>query len=206
MPQTESHGARIHYDIEGQGPPVVFVHGFSGSRNSWRGYGFVEPLKTEYQLILMDARGHGESSKPHHPDAYDYRLMVDDVIAVMDDLDLPTASYVGFSMGGTIGFGLAKHYPHRVRSLIIGGQTPFNRTDPGKPSPLLDLYERAVEQGPELIVDTFRTWFGPDTPEADERIRSSDIRAAAAQLRGMREHRPDFGDDLAAMTITILAL
>lgn len=204
MPKSESHGVTINYDIEGQGPPLVLVHGFSGNRNSWRGYGFVDPLKTEYQLILIDARGHGESSKPHDPDAYDYRLLVDDVIAVIDDLNLTTVSYLGYSMGGTIGFGLGKYYPQRVQSLIVGGCSPFNRTDPTEPSPMLDLYEQAADQGVELIIDTFKIWFGSITPEYEARLRNADVRAAAAQLRWMQDHSPDYGNDLSAMTMPFL--
>ena len=70
--------------------------------------------KADRQLILLDARGHGASDKPHDPAAYDLRLRVGDVTAVLDDLEIRRADYFGYSMGGWIGFGLAKHAPVRL--------------------------------------------------------------------------------------------
>jgi pimeloyl-ACP methyl ester carboxylesterase len=61
MPFANNHGVNIHYEVEGHGPPLALVHGFSGNHTSWRGYGFVDKLKDDYTLILIDARGHGAS-------------------------------------------------------------------------------------------------------------------------------------------------
>src|SRR5512135_846948 len=127
MPITHNHDVPINYEVEGQGPPLVLLHGFSGNRTSWHGYGFVAALKSAYQLILIDARGHGESGKPHDPEAYADPYLMADVIAVVDDLGLEKVHYLGYSMGGEIGFGLAKYYAHRLLSLLVGGASPFNR-------------------------------------------------------------------------------
>jgi pimeloyl-ACP methyl ester carboxylesterase len=78
----------------------------------------------DLKVILTDARGHGRSDKPHEPAAYDLRLRAMDVATVLDHLGLPTANYFGYSMGGWIGFGLAKYAPERARSLILGGAHP----------------------------------------------------------------------------------
>ena len=66
---------------------------------------------------------------------------------------------------------------------------------------MLDLYEQAVDQGVELIVNTFKTWYGSITPESEARLRNADIPAAAAQLRWRKDHSPDYGNDLSAMTM-----
>jgi len=204
MPFADSQGVRIHYELEGAGPPLVLMHGFSGNRTSWRGYGFVELLKADYQLILIDARGHGESDKPHEPEAYDHRHLVDDVIAVLDHLTLPTTHYIGYSMGGRIGFGLAKHYPDRLKSLIAGGVSPYDRDDPNARDLLLDMYEVAAAEGHDALVAQIKAWAGTITPEYEARLRSADIQAAVAFLRWRQSHKPDYGADLAIMTLPVL--
>lgn len=65
MPETTSNGVRIRFEVEGRGPAVVIQHGFLGSPTSWREAGYVDALTDRYRVILVDARGHGESDKPH---------------------------------------------------------------------------------------------------------------------------------------------
>src|SRR5262245_12825985 len=70
MPYAENRGLRIHYEVEGQGPTLVLQHGFTHSVRRWYLHGYVEALRTDYELVLIDARGHGLSDKPHDPTAY----------------------------------------------------------------------------------------------------------------------------------------
>jgi pimeloyl-ACP methyl ester carboxylesterase len=125
MPYVNSQDVRIHYQVESAGPPLVLLHGFSDSLESWYEQGYVEALKPDYQVILLDARGHGASGKPHDPGAYDMSRHVADILAVLDALQVPTAHFWGYSMGGQVGFGLAQHAPKRFASLIIGGADPY---------------------------------------------------------------------------------
>jgi pimeloyl-ACP methyl ester carboxylesterase len=120
MPYVNHQGVRIHYQVEGDGPPLVLQHGLTSCIQSWYVYGYVASLKPSYRLILIDARGHGASDKPHDPKDYELRLRVVDVLAVLDDLHLDTVHYMGYSMGGRIGFGMAQYAPERFHSLIIG--------------------------------------------------------------------------------------
>jgi len=76
MPWANNHGVRIHYELEGEGPPLILLHGLSEDLAWCRDYGYVESLKNDYKLILIDARGHGASDKPHNPDAYKLELFV----------------------------------------------------------------------------------------------------------------------------------
>jgi pimeloyl-ACP methyl ester carboxylesterase len=82
-------------------------------------------LKTGHQLILIDSRGHGQSDKPHDAAAYDLALRTSDVVAVLDQLGHQKADFLGYSLGGWVGFGLAKHAPERISSFIIGAAHPF---------------------------------------------------------------------------------
>ncbi len=125
MPFADNRGVRIHYQTVGKGRPVVLHHGTGGSGPDWVDFGYVEALRNNYQLILVDARGHGSSDKPHEPAAYDLSLRASDVVSVLDDLDLPKADYFGYSLGGWTGFGLAKHAPARFNSFVLGGAHPF---------------------------------------------------------------------------------
>jgi len=125
VPFANNRGVRIHYQTVGNGRPLILHHGTFGSGPDWIDRGYVERLKGDHQLILVDARGHGLSDKPHDPAAYDLSLRASDVVSIMDDLGLPTADYFGYSMGGWIAFGLAQYAPERFSSLIIGAAHPY---------------------------------------------------------------------------------
>ena len=114
MPYASNHGVRIHYEVMGDGPPLVLQHGFYGSGEDWIEFGYTEALRQKYRLILLDARGHGDSDKPHDPEAYTLQHMAADVVAVMDDLSIDKSHYLGYSMGGWIGYGMAKYAPARL--------------------------------------------------------------------------------------------
>src|SRR5437763_14786365 len=70
MPYADNGNIRIHYQVEGEGPALVLQHGFTESVTDWYEAGYVEALRRDYRLILIDARGHGASDKPRDPDAY----------------------------------------------------------------------------------------------------------------------------------------
>jgi pimeloyl-ACP methyl ester carboxylesterase len=130
MPYATNQGVRIHYRVEGEGPPLVLQHGYTWNMEGWSRSGYVETLKSHYQLVLLDARGHGASEKPHDPTAYHLPLKVGDVVAVLDALKIRAAHFWGYSMGGWIGWGMAKYAPERVQGLIIGGAHPYERISP----------------------------------------------------------------------------
>jgi pimeloyl-ACP methyl ester carboxylesterase len=125
MPFVVNQGVRIHYETIGNGPVLVMHHGTSGSGADWIDRGYVDALKADHQVILPDARGHGQSGKPHDPTAYDLALRTSDVVSILDELEIHKADYFGYSLGGWIGFGLAKHAPDRFRSFIFGGAHPM---------------------------------------------------------------------------------
>ena len=91
----------------------MLQHGFTNSLESRYELGYVAALKHDYRLILVDARGHGASDKPHDPTAYEHQLLVADLIAVLDDLTISTAHFLGYSMGGVLGLP-APSMPLRV--------------------------------------------------------------------------------------------
>lgn len=100
---------------------MIILHGFMGSLE--QNYQWI-PLLPGYQLILLDSRGHGKSGKPHVPAAYSLSERMLDVIAILDHLGIEKSHYMGYSMGGWIGLGLASAHPERFFSIVAGGIGP----------------------------------------------------------------------------------
>ena len=176
MPYVDNSGVQIHYHVEGDGPPLVVQHGLTGSLKNWYVYGFVETFKKHYRLILVDARGHGRSSKPHDPEAYDLKLRVSDILAVMDDLGVDKAHYMGYSMGGRIGFGIVKHALDRFHSFIIGGMGADVANTDVPPARRIDL----LRQGMDAYVADSEAKEGPMESGRRERLLDNDPEALIA--------------------------
>jgi pimeloyl-ACP methyl ester carboxylesterase len=123
MPFVDNGGIRIHYEVDGQNsaPSLLLQHGFADSIESWRQHGYVDALKEDYYLILVDARGHGLSDKPHDEESYQFVHMVADLVAVLDALKIDKCHYWGYSMGADAGFYTPIYTPGRFCSLILGG-------------------------------------------------------------------------------------
>ncbi len=157
----------------------MLQHGFTGRLERWALCGYVEALQSRYRLILVDARGHGASDKPHDPAAYGLSVLAGDIIAVLDALGVDTAHYWGYSMGGWIGFGMAKYAPQRLRSLVIGGAHPYAEQLPG--------YTRLDGSDPEAFLAALlkRLGMNPATIPAALRadMLANDFRALAALQR-----------------------
>ena len=130
MPYAENDGTRIHYEVEGSGPPLILQHGMFWDLGGWKRWGYTDSLNQDFQLVSVDARGHGKSDKPHDPTAYTVSSHVADIVAVLDALQIPSAHYWGFSMGGWIGFGIAIMAGERIKSSVLGGAHPYGRTLP----------------------------------------------------------------------------
>ncbi|CAN5641109.1 alpha/beta fold hydrolase [soil metagenome] len=173
MPYANNDGVRIHYEVVGDGPPLVLQHGYSLRPSQWQHMGFVEPLIAGYRVILIAARGHGKSDKLHDPDAYTDALMASDVVAVLDDLGIDKSHFCGFSMGGRIGLGVAGHYPNRLLSLVAGGSNPSFVPDPADLAEEVALLShgtdallRSMEAGGWKLPDWFRESVLSNDPEA----------------------------------------
>jgi Predicted hydrolases or acyltransferases (alpha/beta hydrolase superfamily) len=95
----DSKGVKIHFRILGQGEPVFLIHGFTGTLESWNK--LASDLARTHFVVSLDCRGHGKSDKPHDPKAYGTE-MVEDVVRLMDNLRIPKAHVIGYSMGAMI--------------------------------------------------------------------------------------------------------
>ncbi len=118
----------LHYQVIGQGEPILFIHGLGSSGRDWEPQ--VEFFAPHYQVITYDVRGHGQSGRP--PGPYSVPLFAADAAALVDALGVAPLHVVGISMGGMIAFQLAVDRPELLRSMVI------------------------VNSGPELVVRTFK--------------------------------------------------
>ena len=129
-------GTRVYFeDGGGDGVPVVLHGGLVDSVESVRRSpvaAALEALPDEFRPIYVDHRGVGRSDTPHDPNAYAMPLRVADAVAVLDELGVERAHFVGASWGGRLCFGIGEHAPYRVISLVIGGQQPY-AIDPAGP-------------------------------------------------------------------------
>lgn len=190
MPYANSHGVRIHYKVEGAGPPLVLQHGFTDSLESWYETGYVAALQRDYRLILIDARGHGMSDKPHEPKAYSMQRHAEDVVAVLKALTIPKAHFFGYSMGGDIGYALAKHVPTLGTAYIIGGSSPYKPKREFQ-EPMLQL----LKSGVETLVEVWQS-SGLVTPSLKARISANDMDALTALWTMRMEEEPHLEDAL----------
>jgi pimeloyl-ACP methyl ester carboxylesterase len=211
-------GARIAYrnfapsgsidpSANGIGAPIVMVHGSALSQVIWRGFGYVRALGADHQIITLDLRGHGRSDKPHEASAYAMELFVADVLAVLDELGVDRAHYLGYSLGGRVGFSLAAAHPHRIVSLISAAGAP--RSKPG-------AFDRVFFPGCIDVLETgsiaafMDAWEEHTGRPLDTSTRAAiGANDALALAAYMREADRDAGvpdDVLAAMTVQTLML
>jgi pimeloyl-ACP methyl ester carboxylesterase len=196
MAYASNQGVRIHYQVEGSGPPLVLQHGFVLNGEVWRQFGYVRGLRDDYQCILLDARGHGLSDKPHDPAAYTLQKRVEDVIAVLDALAIEKAHFFGYSVGGWIGFGMAKYAPERVDALLLGAAHPYA-------DHTWDAFRHVDGTDPEAFIAALEVVVGQRVPpELKPRVLDNDLRALAAAA----QERPALEDVLSTMTMPCLLL
>jgi pimeloyl-ACP methyl ester carboxylesterase len=121
----DSDGVQLHYEVHGpeRGAPVVVVHGFASDyRLNWVGTRWQEALVgAGFRVFGLDCRGHGHSDKPHDSAAYAIGIMGRDVTRLLDHLEVPSAGYLGYSMGARIGLQVVMDSPDRVRRAVLGG-------------------------------------------------------------------------------------
>jgi pimeloyl-ACP methyl ester carboxylesterase len=108
------NGIRIWYAIFGRGELVLLLHGGLANSNYWGNQ--VPPLARHYQVVVMDSRGHGRSTRDERP--YGYDLMAADVLGLMDFLQLRKAAIVSWSDGAILGLDIAINHPERLTKLF----------------------------------------------------------------------------------------
>ncbi len=120
MPLLSLGKIKIYYEIHGQGEPLLLIHGLGSSSQDWEMQ--LSEFSNHFQVITIDLRGHGRSSKP--PGPYSIPLFAEDTIRLIRALDLTSVHIVGISLGGMVAFQLVLDCPEVVRSLVIVNSVP----------------------------------------------------------------------------------
>ncbi|WP_237151844.1 alpha/beta fold hydrolase [Oryzibacter oryziterrae] len=181
MPTFFSSSHEFAYLDEGEGEPILLVHGFASNRKiNWVNPGWVETLvQAGRRVIALDNRGHGESAKFYDVDSYKLGLMAADSIALLDHLGLERVDAMGYSMGARIVATLAVGYPHRLKSIILGGMGSSLVNGMQNGEVVAEALEaESVDQVTDPQGRAFRLF-------ADQ--TQSDRKALAACIRGIRQ-------------------
>ncbi|HVE90768.1 MAG TPA: alpha/beta hydrolase [Actinomycetota bacterium] len=199
MPEFGSFDAtRLHYDIEGDGPPVVLLHGFaSTSFINWVRPGLAKALTAAgLSVIMPDARGHGLSDKPHAVEAYTGEAMTRDCSALLDHLGLDSCAVAGYSMGARTGLALVLDDP-RINRAVLGG-TGDRLLNP--PNPDRELVASALEtDDPGSVTDRTARGFR----DFADRTKADRFALAACWRAGRRRFSHE---ELAKITSPVLVL
>jgi 3-oxoadipate enol-lactonase len=168
MSDVGSSPMRSSYSVEGDGPPVVLIHGIGASRHSWDA--LIRHLRNDFRCISYDLRGHGSSPCPAPP--YSLDDLVKDLEVLRSELGLERVHIAGHSLGGMIGPAYARRYPNRVRSLGLYSTAAFRTADDSAKVRAVVAAMRAKGIAP--VLETLKDrWFTPEfaarCPEVIER-------------------------------------
>jgi pimeloyl-ACP methyl ester carboxylesterase len=181
MPTLDRDGVTIHYEIHGDGPPLILTHGYSSTSAMWSEQ--IAPLSKHHRLILWDMRGHGQSDYPEDPKAYSEALTVADMAALLDLAGAKRAIVGGLSLGGYMSLAFYRAHPERVRALLIIDTGPGFKKDDARDA----WNRRAFDTAERLERD------GLNVLKAGSRERSTvqhrDARGLALAARGMLTQR-----------------
>ena len=181
MPRFTHDDVEIAYLDEGEGEPIVLVHGFASNKEvNWVAPGWVTTLtRAGRRVIALDNRGHGQSTKLYEPAAYRSTIMAEDIRALLDHLGLARADVMGYSMGARNTAFFALYHPDRVRSAVLGGLGIRLVEGVGLPETIAQGLEApSLADVSDPTARLFRSFA--------EQTRS-DLRALAACLRGSRQ-------------------
>ncbi len=123
MARIQINGIGIEYDLQGEGPALLLIHGLGSCKEDWEDQ--LAPFARHCQVVSFDLRGHGQSDKPAGP--YSIAQFADDAAALLGALGIGTAHVVGISLGGAIAFQLALDHPALVKTLAIVNSGPDAR-------------------------------------------------------------------------------
>jgi 3-oxoadipate enol-lactonase len=117
MPKVELDNVHIHYEVRGEGQPIVFLHGLGASWKMWTPQ--IETFSSKYKMIMLDLRGHGESTKTFPNNQFTAKVMAEDIKMFLDKLEIRKVYLVGLSYGSVTAQLFASKYPNYIEKLVL---------------------------------------------------------------------------------------
>ncbi|NNU85228.1 2-succinyl-6-hydroxy-2,4-cyclohexadiene-1-carboxylate synthase [Geobacillus sp. BMUD] len=121
-----ANGVRYHVEQYGEGEPLLLLHGFTGSADTWR---LFVPFWPNFRLIAVDLLGHARTEAPKDIRRYRIERAASDLATLLDQLGIEEANVLGYSMGGRLALAFAVWHPHRVRRLVLESSSPGLKTE-----------------------------------------------------------------------------
>lgn len=205
----EANGINIHYELSGKekASVVVLSHSLACSQVMW--WPQIELLESHFRVLRFDTRGHGQSQAPEGP--YTLEQLVDDAIGLLDTLKLDRVYWVGLSMGGMIGQGLALRDQSRLNTLVLADTAAVI---PAEAQPVWqERIDAAITGGMQAVAEsTLERWFTPDYLQQNrpgiDRIRQQILATPLAGYVGCSEaiRRLNYLDQLDAVETKTLIM
>ena len=143
---AEIDGNTIHYTSEGEGPPVVFIHGLGGAANVW--HGVIQAMKQHHHCVAMDLRGHGRSNARGK---FSIGQWAKDVHALIGHLELPAVNVVGHSLGSLVAQQFAASHPDSIEQLVLVGGISYFQPETSRA--YSERADRVEKEGMDVLVD-----------------------------------------------------
>ena len=153
MPKALINGVNLHYEVTGQGFPLVWSHEFGGDYRSWEPQ--VRFFSRRYQVITYNARGYPPSDVPQDPAAYSQKQSIEDLYGLLRHLSIDQAYVGGLSMGGNVALNFGLAHPEMARGLIVAA-TGSGTTYPEEfRRDGLELARRLDAEGVEVLTEGY---------------------------------------------------
>ena len=180
MPHVTVDGLDFWADVEGKGPPVVLLHGFTGSRTTW--YDLVALAAKEFTTIAIDHIGHGRSASPAEVEPYRMERAVDSLVGVVRKLGHERAIWVGYSLGGRTALQVTCRHPEAVAALVTEGASAGLATEAERLARIAadEQLAQMAERDLEAFVDH---WASIPLWDSQKQTLSEPQRAALKQQR-----------------------
>jgi pimeloyl-ACP methyl ester carboxylesterase len=209
--RNELDGSQVYFEDDGGSGGAVVLHGgILDSVELVRASNIAQALqrlpKDEFRLIYVDHRGVGRSDKPHEVEAYTMPLRVADAVAVLDELGIERAHFIGISYGARLGFGFGEHMPERVLSLVLGGQQPYAINPDGPLARVIteSLAESRREGTLEPFVAALESFSGVRFPEVHRALYLDNDPAAIEAASSAMVAEGAITEDLGAWEVRCL--
>lgn len=203
------NGVRLSFIDAGQGQPILFVHGFPLSRAIWQPQ--IDELSKNFRVIAPDLRGHGESEAP--AGVYSMKTFADDLNALLEERQCDPVVLAGHSMGGYLSFAFLRHFPEKVRGLVLFCTRAGADSEEGKVG-RESLAQRAEREGAAAVAEQMlpkmlaaaTTSSRPDlVAQVRQMMLATSINGLAGSLRGMAARLSSF-DLLPKITAPVLVI